>query len=1198
MGVPISNVTRRVVFAASGTGPYAFTFEILANTDIAVYKDDALLTLTTDYTVTIASNGTGSITLTAAPTGADQIAIVGNRNISRTTDFVTGGDFFANTVNNELDQQTIFAQQNAEGLTRSLQAPQTDPTSISMTLPRAALRANKTLAFDADGNPVTGELVGNWRGNWAAAVAYNKRDLIKDTSNSNVYICIEAHTASGSQPISTNTDSGKWAIMVDAAAAGSSATAAAASATAAATSATNAASSATAAASSASSASTSASTATTQASNASSSASAASSSASSASTSATNAAASAVTAESWADAAALAANGNGVRVTDFGAIGNGTTDDTTAVQAAIDSGAKLIVFNAGKTFLIDQVISAGTDTTFYAVGATIKLKASSTYYRTLRINHARCTVIGGTWDGNKSNQSAGDAFSSWAIGLHADDCAVYEATIKNFRGSGVKNYGGNRCTVERCRITDVGYSTAATCYGIYMETASGVALYGNKARDNYIALGNEGTLDQPILFTSNSTTGGEAQWDWEISGNDISGSTNAAQGDGSICLAARGHRGKVIGNTTVGGSMGWSEGGDQTVIQGNTFKSTVGTLRWGIEASGSQMAITGNVVTGHLRAICFSFPDNDDMLIAGNTLESDGTGNHCIAAEIPVSGTGKNLTVIGNMMRGRRGIIATREIQGMNVTGNTFVGPGSGTSGSRFIFIDSPVSTALYASIKANKISACERAVSVYSASAITVTDVAFTGNNCRDDVAGGVFAHVISEGSVTLGSRIKNFDNEQNSTSDNFNMLFDNTNKRGIEYSNSFATPEGNVTAGVGSIYISLASGVRVLWMKSSGTSNTGWVQMVGVSSAGNAGEVLTSAGASAVPTWTPTNYGFKNRIINGAMVIDQRNAGASVTITNTAASTYVLDRWAGYGSQASKFSVQQNAGSVTPPTGFKNYIGATSLSAYTVGSSENFTLSQNIEGFNVADLGWGAAGAAAVTLSFWVRSSLTGTFGGSLINSAVDRSYAFSFSVSAANTWEQKTITIAGDTSGTWVTNNGIGIRVSFGLGVGSTLSTTAGSWNAGFYISATGATSVVGTNGATFYITGVQLEKGSTATSFDYHPIGTELLLCQRYFEKSYPIGTALGTTGNGQFVLSWNAYSLYSGYVNFKVTKRASPTLSFYNTSTGAAAQINFAGAGAKSITTATINESYFEPSGAGTWPSADYAYLNWAASSEL
>lgn len=265
MPVPISNVTRRVVYAASGTGPYAFTFEILAATDIAVYRDDTLLTLTTNYTVTINANGTGSITLTAAPTGATQIAIVGNRNIQRTTDFVTGGDFFANTLNDELDQQTIFNQQNAEGLQRALSAPQTDPTSINMTLPRAALRANKALGFDANGNPAIADTLGTNRGNWAASTLYYVRDIVKDTSNSNVWQCITQHTSSGSQPINTNADAAKWFLLVDAASAGTSATNAAASASAAATSASNASTSASNAATSASNAASSASTATTQA---------------------------------------------------------------------------------------------------------------------------------------------------------------------------------------------------------------------------------------------------------------------------------------------------------------------------------------------------------------------------------------------------------------------------------------------------------------------------------------------------------------------------------------------------------------------------------------------------------------------------------------------------------------------------------------------------------------------------------------------------------------------------------------------------------------------------------------------------------------------------------------------------------------------------------------------------------------------
>lgn len=234
-----------------------------------------------------------------------------------------------------------------------------------------------------------------------------------------------------------------------------------------------------------------------------------------------------------------------------------------------------------------------------------------------------------------------------------------------------------------------------------------------------------------------------------------------------------------------------------------------------------------------------------------------------------------------------------------------------------------------------------------------------------------------------------------------------------------------------------------------------------------------------------------FRNRIINGDMRIDQRNAGASVTPANA---DYTLDRFQTTLSQTSKYSVQR---STTAPAGFKNSMLVTSLSAYTVGSAENFTISHGIEGFNVADLGWGTADAKTVTLSFWVRSSLTGTFGGAINNEANNRSYPFSYSISAANTFEFKTVTIAGDTTGTWESGSNCGIRVRFGLGVGSTLSGTAGSWSGTALRSATGATSLVGTNGATFYLTGVQLEVGSGATPFESRPYGTELALCQRYY-----------------------------------------------------------------------------------------------------
>jgi len=240
----------------------------------------------------------------------------------------------------------------------------------------------------------------------------------------------------------------------------------------------------------------------------------------------------------------------------------------------------------------------------------------------------------------------------------------------------------------------------------------------------------------------------------------------------------------------------------------------------------------------------------------------------------------------------------------------------------------------------------------------------------------------------------------------------------------------------------------------------------------------------------------GMKNRIINGGMVIDQRNAGASVTPTD---GQYVIDRWKQYQSVASKYSVQQNAGGVTPPAGFANYLGVVSLSSYTSSSADYFTLEQTIEGYNVADLGWGTADAKSVTVSFWVRSSLTGTFGGSIKNksSSADRSYPFSFVISVANTWERKTITVIGDTTGIWLNTNGLGITLSINLGTGTTYSGPAGAWAASNYLSATGATSVVGTSGATFYITGVQLEEGNAATSFDFRDYGRELMMCQRYY-----------------------------------------------------------------------------------------------------
>jgi hypothetical protein len=244
---------------------------------------------------------------------------------------------------------------------------------------------------------------------------------------------------------------------------------------------------------------------------------------------------------------------------------------------------------------------------------------------------------------------------------------------------------------------------------------------------------------------------------------------------------------------------------------------------------------------------------------------------------------------------------------------------------------------------------------------------------------------------------------------------------------------------------------------------------------------------------TTAATGFGFKNRLINGGMTVDQRgSASAPVTLNGN---LFGVDRWGTQASQNSKATMQQ---STTATTGFSNSLLVTSSSAYSPISSDYFWLYQTIEGFNIADLGWGSASAQTITLSFWVRASVTGTYSVRVGNGA--RSYVSTYTVNSANTFEYKTITIAGDTSGTWNTTNGAGIQLQYDLGCGSTRTTsTTNAWQAGDFQKATGSVSLVETNTATLYITGVQLEKGSTATSFDYRPYGTELALCQRYYQQ---------------------------------------------------------------------------------------------------
>lgn len=311
-------------------------------------------------------------------------------------------------------------------------------------------------------------------------------------------------------------------------------------------------------------------------------------------------------------------------------------------------------------------------------------------------------------------------------------------------------------------------------------------------------------------------------------------------------------------------------------------------------------------------------------------------------------------------------------------------------------------------------------------------------------------------------------------------------------------------------------------------------------------------------------STFGFRNRIINGAMVIDQRNAGASVT--PTADSTYTLDRWKiRNGGGAGRFSVIQSSTSAANlPTSVLLTVTTTSAPS----GAEIYGFEQDIEGYNMADFGWGTANAQAVTLSFQVRSSLTGTYCISIRNSVADRSYVAEFTINSANTFETKTITVPAITTGTWLSTNGAGLLFLVCLGSGSTREGTAGSWQSSNIVATSNQVDWINTSGATFYITGVQLEKGSTATSFDYRPYGTELALCQRYYYKlqaddtSYLFGSGGATSATA---------GVFMGV--FPVTLRTTPsaleqngTASHYTVNTGGTDRASSAVVAFQSITT--------------------------------
>ena len=342
--------------------------------------------------------------------------------------------------------------------------------------------------------------------------------------------------------------------------------------------------------------------------------------------------------------------------------------------------------------------------------------------------------------------------------------------------------------------------------------------------------------------------------------------------------------------------------------------------------------------------------------------------------------------------------------------------------------------------------------------------------------------------------------------------------------------------------------------------------------------------------------NTTFRNRIINGAMVISQRYATASTSLTTGLA--YYIDRFTMIkGTAGATATVAQSS---TAPTGFANSMLITVGTGASPGAADINYVAQLLEGNNVFDLSFGTASASSVTFSFWVRSSLTGTFSGCLNNgvtSASGRSYPFNYTISSANTWEQKTITIAGDTSGTWATNTSAGMQVVWDLGSGSGYAGTANAWATSFYPKATSSSNLIATSGATFYLTGVQLEKGSTASPFEYRLYGTELALCQRYFEKSYDLSATPGTvTTNGQSY--WVApASLGRLSISFQTKKRTVPTIILYSPATGASGNVRDVTVGADVATSAGNTGEQATLSIYSSTASREYSQ-HWTASAEL
>jgi hypothetical protein len=509
-----------------------------------------------------------------------------------------------------------------------------------------------------------------------------------------------------------------------------------------------------------------------------------------------------------------------ISVKDFGAVGDGVTDDTAAIQAALDSGVGEVIFPAGGTYLVDGGLLVTTvGQRVSANGATIKLKANAGTKFIIRSNAAYVVFDGGTYDGNKANgNSSGSTFDSWSIAMYADNCTTQNVRSINQYGIGIKGFG-NYLSVLYSRISNT------ENYGIFFDGSASVSHTGNRAIGNTIDM-SEGQVSggqnqgQGILFTAGS---GQAQTAWELADNNIIGPQTSVV-DQAINLGVRGNSGIVSNNTTRYGAMGFSEGGANTVISGNRFLNLVGSTRYGVEPSGGNTVITGNVITDAIRGVSASGTITfDGLVITGNKIQSSNFG---VILQIDPAYTGHNCVISGNNITfGGYGVYTTRDVRNLQVSSNVLVGPSNTFASGRGVYIDTPPTDA-YVYVTANTITDVQRPYAVYSAGALTVNYLFATNNNLSLAGLNTNSSIWTVEGLAALGATVISANNinpaaiglEYSAVNQGSNIV--------VRY--GIGTPEGAITAGVGSIYVNKSGGVATtLYVKATGTGNTGWTAL-----------------------------------------------------------------------------------------------------------------------------------------------------------------------------------------------------------------------------------------------------------------------------------------------------------------------------------------------------------------------------------